>query len=103
MDRVGGADRIDTAVDVSRLAYVAAAADGRHAKAVVLSRSDTFADALAGAALAGHLDAPLLLTATTSLDARTAAEIHRCLPPGGTVYLLGGSDALSPNVAAPWR
>ncbi|NUR29433.1 MAG: hypothetical protein HOV83_26900 [Catenulispora sp.] len=106
VDRVGGADRIDTAVDASRLGYDAVNPDGtgknggRVAKAVVLSRSDTFADALAGSALAGRLGGPLLLTGTGGLDPRTAAEIGRSLPPGGAVYLLGDTGALSAKVAS---
>jgi hypothetical protein len=104
VDRVGGADRVDTAVDASRLGYDTPKADGtgqnggRVAKAVVLSRSDTFADALAGSALAGHLGGPLLLSPTASLDSRTAAEIRRALPPGGTVFVLGDAVALSAKV-----
>lgn len=106
VDRVGGADRVDTAVDASRLGYDTPKPDGtgqnggRVAKAVVLSRSDTFADALAGSALAGHLGGPLLLTPTASLDSRTAAEIRRTLPPGGTVFVLGDAVALSAKVEA---
>jgi putative cell wall-binding protein len=106
VDRVGGADRVDTAVAAARLGYDTPGPGGtgknggRVAQAVVLSRSDTFADALAGSALAGHLGGPLLLTGTGSLDDRTAAEIRRCLPPGGTVYLLGAAGALSATVEA---
>jgi hypothetical protein len=73
VEGVGGADRIDTAVDASRLGYDTPEADGTGqngghvAKAVVLSRSDTFADALAGSAPAGHLGGRLLLSPTASL------------------------------------
>jgi hypothetical protein len=48
--------------------------------------------------LAAKVDGPILLTATGSLDDRTAAEITRVLTKGGTVYLVGGSSALSDNV-----
>jgi putative cell wall-binding protein len=40
-----------------------------------------------------------LLTSSGSLDAVTAAEIERVLPKGRTVYLLGGTSALSDAVA----
>jgi hypothetical protein len=65
---------------------------------VALARSTDFADALAGTPLAVDLDAPVLLTAPTSLDQRVLAEIQRILPAGGTVHLLGGTAALSAEV-----
>jgi hypothetical protein len=96
MDRLSGADRILTAIAVSQDAFPE---DGS-AGAVVLARSDQFPDALAGTPLASQTNAPLLLTPPTTLDARTLAEIERVLPPGGTVYLLGGTAALSSDVQA---
>ncbi|WP_194907640.1 cell wall-binding repeat-containing protein [Catenulispora rubra] len=108
VDRIGGADRIETAIDASRFEFDAASATGsgsglRKASCVVLSRMDTYADALSGSALAGQKSCPLLLTPTGSLDPRVLAEMHRVLAPGGTVYLLGGTSALSPSVAAAVR
>jgi putative cell wall-binding protein len=93
--RVSGADRQSTAVAVSASAFPNAGS----ATAVVLARADDFADALAGGPLAAAEHAPLLLTSSDSLDAVTAAEIQRVLPKGGTVYLLGGTSALSDAVA----
>jgi hypothetical protein len=93
--RVSGADRQSTAVAVSMSAFPAAGA----ASAVVLARADDFADALAGGPLAAAKHAPLLLTSSGSLDAVTGAEIQRVLPKGGTVYLLGGTAAISDAVA----
>jgi hypothetical protein len=69
------------------------------ANAVILARDDNFADALGGSALAVHQNAPPLVTPSRSLDHGVAAEISRVLAPGGTVYLLGGTAALSPAVA----
>jgi hypothetical protein len=92
--RLSGADRQSTAVAASASAFP----DGS-ASAVVLARADAFADALAGGPLAAAKHAPLLLTSSGSLDAVTAAEIQRVLPKGGTVYLLGGTSALSDAVA----
>ncbi|MFD0631020.1 cell wall-binding repeat-containing protein [Catenulispora yoronensis] len=99
--RLGGSDRFETATKVSQMAFrnKGDAADHRgQAKAVVLTRSDQFADALGGAALASHLDAPLLLTEPASLNGWSRQEIQRVLPAGGTVYVLGGDKAITPNV-----
>ncbi|MEV4821715.1 cell wall-binding repeat-containing protein [Micromonospora sp. NPDC049274] len=99
--RLSGASRFDTAVQVSRSHWATAADpnDRREkAGAVVLSRSDTFADALAGSGLAGAKRAPLLMTPPTGLEAGTQAEIQRVLTTGGTVYLLGSPGALSSAV-----
>ena len=100
IDRVGGPDRIDTAVATSRLGFDAAGIGGRQAGGAVLTRSDSFADALAGSALAAKTHSPLLLTATKSLDPRVAAELRRVLKPGSQVTLLGGEDVMSAHVAA---
>ncbi|HEX9889067.1 MAG TPA: S8 family serine peptidase, partial [Nitriliruptorales bacterium] len=70
---------------------------GGGATKALLSRDDVFADALAGAPLAGA-DGPILLTPTQELDERTAGELVRVLPKGATVTLLGGPDALSARV-----
>jgi hypothetical protein len=80
-------------VDVSQHSYDAGAAG-----AVVLSRADAFADALAGTPLAIRADGPLLLTDPAKLDPRVAQELTRVLPPGATVYLLGGTAALATPV-----
>lgn len=93
--RLGGADRIETAIEVSRSGFPT---DGS-AGAAVLARSDGFADALVGTPLATAKHGPLLLTPATELDDRVEAEIVRAVPAGGTVYLLGGVGALSQRVA----
>ncbi|MGX7669249.1 cell wall-binding repeat-containing protein [Plantactinospora sp. DSM 117369] len=99
--RLAGANRFTTATTVSQ-SYWADAGDGGDARpqaqAVVLSRSDLFADALGGAALAAARQGPLLLTAPTALNPDTQAEIQRILAPGKTVYLLGSPGALSTTV-----
>jgi hypothetical protein len=94
--RVAGASRQATAVAVSASTFSQAGS----ASAVVLARADVFADALAGGPFAATKHAPLLLTSSGALDAVTKAEIQRVLPAGGTVYLLGGTSALSDAVAS---
>ena len=92
--RLAGGDREATAIAVSQASFANGAAG-----AVVLARSDSYPDALSGAPLALAKNAPILLTSPTNLDAPVAAEIQRVLPAGGTVYLLGGTSALSSLVA----
>jgi len=97
--RISGPNRQGTAAAVSQTAFPT----DMSASAVVLARADVFADALAGGPLAAAKHAPLLLTSPGSLDDVTKAEILRVLPKGGTVYLLGGTSALSENVASQIR
>ena len=96
--RIFGATAIDTAIAVSQTGFPT---DGS-AGAVVLARSDFFSDALTGGPLAAKVGGPLLITPGTpvssSLDPRVLAEIQRVLPTGKTVYILGGTAALSSNI-----
>ena len=93
--RLAGADRVATAIAISGDSYPQPGSAG----AAVISRSDGFADALAGTPLAAAKHAPLLLTSPGSpLDPRVAAEVARVVPSGGTVYILGGPGAVSPAV-----
>lgn len=99
--RLHGQNRFTTATAVSQSHWATASDPGdprQSAEAVVLSRSDVFADALGGAALAAAKTGPLLMTPPTRLDATTQAEIQRVLAPGKTVYLLGSTGALSTTV-----
>jgi len=90
--RFAGADRDTTAVAVSQATFPAAQSAG----AAVLARDDGFADALVGGPLAAATRAPLLLTPSDALATSTRVELQRVLPPGGTVYLMGGPTALGP-------
>jgi hypothetical protein len=105
--RLWGGIAIETATAISGYDFAdnGTATDNGHdsqgriqAQAVVLSRSDKFYDALAGSALAAQKKAPLLITPPSELNAGVQTEIARILPKGGTVYLLGGTLALSQNV-----
>ncbi|MFD0638875.1 cell wall-binding repeat-containing protein [Catenulispora yoronensis] len=94
--RLGGSDRYATAQTVSAAQWQA----GR-AAAVVLARGDQAPDALAGVPLAALKGGPLLLTDPAALDRGTRSEIDRVLGgPGSkkTIYILGGSSAVSPSV-----
>ncbi|MEZ0115203.1 hypothetical protein ABH920_009238 [Catenulispora sp. EB89] len=96
--RLGGADRVGTAIAVADAAYGPQSKSLNKAKVAVLSRDDNYADALSGNALAAQKGGPLLLTGTTGLDTRVAGELKKILPAGSPVYVLGGEAALSPQV-----
>ena len=101
VERLAGYDRDLTAVLASVRTFDCHGCGnaGRdQAKSAVLSRDDTFADALGGSALAAQADGPLLLTGSKAMNPATMNELHRILVPGSTVYLLGGTQALSPAV-----
>ncbi|MGI9016122.1 MAG: cell wall-binding repeat-containing protein [Euzebya sp.] len=90
-ERADYTDHTAYAVAVSRARFVTgAAAHG------VVSRDDAFPDSLAGAALTG--EGPLLFTASDALPSSTFDELVRAVGGGGTVYLLGGTAAISQAV-----
>ncbi|MEV4514762.1 cell wall-binding repeat-containing protein [Dactylosporangium sp. NPDC049525] len=101
VERVWGQTALGTAVAASRYNWADHGVDDgvrAQAKAVVLSRDDTYFDALGGSALAIVKQGPLLITPPKKLDAGTQAELQRVLGGTGTVYLLGGTVALSAQV-----
>jgi putative cell wall-binding protein len=94
VSRISGATRFDTAIAASQDQFTATGS----AKAVVLTRADTYPDALSGGPLAAKVGGPLLLTSSASLPSSVQAEIIRVLPKGATVYILGGTTAVSTSV-----
>ncbi len=90
-DRAMGADRYQTAVDVSVKNFPSA-------DTVLLATGERFPDALAASGLAGALDAPLLLTRHDALPEAVADEIGRL--GAEQVVLIGGTDAISASVAS---
>lgn len=91
---VWGQSRYETAVQSSWLAFPSAGS----AKAVVLATGENWPDALGGAALAGAVDAPVLLTRRDALPEAVRAEIDRLDVP--KVYILGGEASVSATVSA---
>lgn len=97
------ADPVRAAIEVSRATF---AQDGE-AEAAVLARPDIFADALAGAALAGRR-APILYPGGESVRDDVMSELSRVVGPptqaAGAcdgrweVYLLGGTEAVAAGV-----
>jgi hypothetical protein len=92
--RIAGSSRLATAIGASQDQFPTSGS----ATAVVLARSDTFPDALAGGPLAAKVGGPLLLTPPSGLDPAVQAEIVRVAAAGSTVYILGGPSAISATV-----
>jgi hypothetical protein len=90
--REAGADRYGTSAAISANSF----SPGQ--TLVYLATGVDFPDALAGAALAGAAPAPVLLSRPDCVPSVVKAEIDRLGP--SAVILLGGTRALSPNVAA---
>jgi SpoIID/LytB domain protein len=89
--RIAGSDRYATA------ALVAQGFTGPVPVVYVVSGQD-YPDALAAAAAAGHQDAPVLLTRSSSLPAATAQALTRLAPK--RIVVVGGPAAVSAAVLA---
>ena len=89
VQRVKGSSRFSTAVEISQAGW-------SQADTIILTRSDEYADALAGVPLAHALNAPILLTRTTYLPTETLEEIDRLR--AKKVIVLGGTGAISEDI-----
>ncbi len=87
--RFAGKDRFATAVEISKAYF-------DQADTVVLTNGYSYADALAGVPLADKLNAPILLTGSSTLEAVTLAEIRRL--DSKNVIILGGENAIDCSV-----
>jgi putative cell wall-binding protein len=85
--RVGGTDRYSTAAAIS------AATKAPGVSVVYVATGADFPDALAGAAMAGFTNGPLLLVTKDSLPASALAELARLGP--SRIIILGGSGVVS--------
>ncbi len=85
-ERIQGETRYETSVKISQEGWDSA-------DTVVLTRGDSFPDALAGAPLAYKYDAPILLTESGSLNKMAKEEIARL--GAKDVIILGGTSAVS--------
>ena len=92
--RIGGGDRIDTAVEISKQYY-------KKAKTVIVARSDDFPDALTASVLAKALDSPILLTRPGQLSESVKAEIKRL--GANKIYIIGKENAVSYGVEKELR
>lgn len=88
--RLSGASRIDTAIAIAKATYTGQVSN------VILATAGNFPDALAGSVLAYKLNAPILLVGDSSDDQDKVIDyLKNNLAMSGTVYVLGGSSAVS--------
>ncbi len=88
--RLAGPDRYATAAAISAATFAPGV------PVVYVATGLDFPDALAGGAVAGSLDAPILLVSTNAIPAATAAELTRLRP--ARVVLLGSGSVVSEAV-----
>ncbi len=83
--RISGSDRIQTAVEVSKLM--------KNNKVVVLVNKDTFSDVLSATPFAHQVGAPILLTNVQATPQKTLDELARL----GVekIYIIGGDNSVS--------
>ena len=86
---LAGLDRCETAVQVSQEGWTSA-------ETVIIAGWDGLADGLAVTPLASAMDAPILISTKTGLDANTRTEIDRLQ--AKNVIIVGGEKTVSPNV-----
>ncbi len=92
--RLAGDDRFATSVEVSKEFAPFAEGEG----VVYLANGLGFADALSAAPAAAFLDAPLLLTQSTTIPATVQAELVRLGP--ATVKVVGGTGVIANSVVS---
>ncbi|GAB2464883.1 cell wall-binding repeat-containing protein [Xylanimonas ulmi] len=95
--RQAGADRFATSAAISQATYTKTNPNLNGVETLYIANGLDFPDALAGAAAAGHLDGPVLLTRTNTASPEVIAEIKRILP--RRIIILGGTGAISDTLA----
>ncbi len=89
---IRGADRYQTAVQISKAAYPSGA------PVVFLVKGDNYPDALAAGPLAAAYGGPIMITPSTGLNDTVRQELKRLAP--GTVFVIGLPVALNAQVKA---
>lgn len=88
--RISGNTRYETMEMVSQTAFPSTTS-----RVAVVASGSSFPDALAASSLAGHLNAPILLTDPKTLSNATINELNRL--DANTIYIIGGKNAVSSN------
>jgi|GEM_PF-6506517 len=92
--RIDESDPVTLAIELSKLNYPS----NQSAQNVLIARSDNVVDTLTATSFARLVNAPILLTDSAELLPDVLTEVQRVMSPSGTVYLAGGTAALSATV-----
>lgn len=93
VNRIAGANRVDTALEIAKATF-----KGK-VRNVVLATADNYPDALAGSVLANKIEAPILLVGSSNDDVeKLLSYMSEKLEPSGNVYILGGNGAVKKEV-----
>ena len=102
VQRISGADRIETALAVAKELKVALGVEKFDSIILAAGGSGSdqtkFADALSGSYLASAKKAPILLYTKGELSSKNIAFIEENLSDNGTIYLLGGNVSIPAEV-----
>jgi len=91
--RLAGLTKVDTALEIAKASYTGKISN------VILATADNFPDALAGSVLGYKLNAPILLVGSSEEDhTKVITYLKDYMDPKGTVYILGGTAAVSDTV-----
>ncbi len=94
VDRIGGADRYETAAMIAEHGV----AEGMHWDGVGIATGAAFPDALSGGAMLGSIDSVLLLTPPTTLASAAQERLADNKDAIDTVHYIGGTGAVSQGV-----
>ena len=93
LTRLAGLNSVDTALEIAKANYTGQVSN------VILATAENFPDALAGSVLAYKLNAPILLVGSSEEDqTKVTTYLKDYMNPKGTVYILGGTAAVSKAV-----
>ena len=92
--RLGGSDRYETAIEIAKEAL-----NGGKMKSVILASGLDFPDSLSASGLSAKYDAPILLVNKNAANSReTLNYIKNNMNKDGTIYILGGTTAVSDDI-----
>ncbi|WP_336248637.1 cell wall-binding repeat-containing protein [Stomatohabitans albus] len=97
--RISGDTRFETAVAAAKEQFP----QGSVSKTVIMARGDVAADSVSAVPLAKAINAPILLTPSDQLHVSLGQEIKRLVGDDGSVIIMGGPEAITPEVETAVR